>query len=102
MEGIELFKKQIWLLEKNIHVMPVYESGAWHYIIYTIPSDEDVKIYKNYVYDIDNVSYLIDSHMVNDDWYINDYKSFPEALKEGINAAMELVDGIQAINDDGI
>jgi hypothetical protein len=86
MHSAELIQKQIELIEKKIFVQVVYERGFWCYILHRLPSDEDVKFAASS--ECQDRDLWLDANMINTEWYLQEQKSFLEALENGINEAL--------------
>jgi hypothetical protein len=86
MHSAELVKKQLELIEKKIFVQIVYERGFWCYILHRLPSDEDVKFAASG--ECQDGDLWLDADMINTEWYLQEQKSFLEALENGVNEAL--------------
>lgn len=83
---------QKWLREEyNIQVQTAYEKGFWCYILYQLPSTEDIKFAASG--ECQDGDLWLDADMVNKEWYLQEQKSYEEALENGLQEALRL-DGI--------
>lgn len=65
MSSEDLFLKQLELIDKGYYVQVVYEDGEWFHILVDISEQEH--------------------YILNENWYLDGYKSYDKALKSGIN-----------------
>jgi len=86
MKSAELIQKQIELIDKKIYVQVVYEKGFWCYILNSLPTEEDVKFAARG--ECQDSDLWLCSEIINTDWFEQEYKSFLEAMENGINEAM--------------
>lgn len=82
----ELIQKQLELIEKKIFVQVVYGRGFWCYILHRLPSDKDVAFAASG--ECQDGDLWLDADMINTEWYLQEQKSFLEALENGINEAL--------------
>lgn len=85
LDSATLIRQQLELIEKGIHVQPVYENGFWCYILYRLPSVEDTKFSESV--ECEDSDLWRRSEQINSDWYMQEQKSFLEALANGIKQA---------------
>lgn len=82
----ELTNQLLDLIGKKIYVNVVYEHGGWYYILHQLPSIEDIKFSESG--ECQDGDMWLDSSIINSDWFSGEgYKSYPEALENGIKAA---------------
>ena len=86
MHSAELIQKQLELIDKKIYVQVQYERGWWCYIIHQLPSEEDIKFAASG--ECQDGDLWLDSNLMTPDWYLQEHKSFLEALENGINEAL--------------
>ena len=85
----ELIQKQLELIDKKIYVQVQYQRGWWCYIMHQLPLEEDVNFAESK--ECQDGDLWLDSYIINTEWYLQGYKSFLEALKNGINEAQNLI-----------
>lgn len=81
----DLIKKQLKLIDKEIFVQIVYESGFWCYILHKLPNKESIEFADSG--ECPDGDLWKSSDQLNNDWMGQEYKSFLEALANGIEEA---------------
>jgi hypothetical protein len=86
MENVaELIKQQIELIEQNIFVQITYENGFWCYLIFKLPTKEDIEFAESSECQDGDLWKRAD--LMNQSWFMQEQKSFQEALINGIKHA---------------
>ena len=81
LEFIELHK---------IYISVIYERGNWYYVLYQLPSDEDIKFAESGK--CQDGDLWLDSQQLTTTENQDGFSSYSEALKEGIIHANTLLD----------
>jgi len=88
-EDIELAKRlivqQLELIEKKIFVQIIHENGDWCYALYQLPSDNDIAFAESG--ECQDGELWKNSELLNSEWYLQEQKSFLQALANGIEDA---------------
>lgn len=86
-----------WLREVHrVFVEPVYERGDWCYVLKTLPTDEDIANSG----ECEDGDLWLDSDTINaSEWFLQEYKSFEEALEEGLKAGLALIVGESTVTE---
>lgn len=80
-----LIKQQLELIDQKIFVQIVYESGFWCYVLHRLPRKEDIKFAESG--ECQDGDLWKRAEQLNNDWYMQEQKSFLEALNNGIKRA---------------
>lgn len=81
---------QKWLREVHkIDIRIVYERVFWHYVLYKLPSEKDIKFANSKEHQDGDL--WLDSEMLNNEWYLQEYNSYEEALEIGLQEALKLI-----------
>jgi hypothetical protein len=89
LQEIELAKRlivqQLELIEKKILVQVIHENGYWCYALYQLPSDNDIAFAESG--ECQDGELWKNSDLLNSEWFLQEQKSFLEALANGIKDA---------------